>query len=339
MSDASRGLRNDGRRKNKKQPKTHAAYLIPLPLTPAREFFRWRVIETAVPVALDNVRPHEFRITMTINIGQYLVALFLTPPLASAATIAYEGFNYQPAGSDLAGNNGGSGFSSPWTGGGFNVNSSTNYDVSATGLSYSNLQVSGGSVETLRTPSNLSGIYRDLATTFGTAGTTRYLSFLIQPTSFETADWMGIYLRNDVNDELFIGKGGGGVTNNWVLEARGGAGQVNSGVAVMANQTYLLVLRMNFIAGADNVSLFINPDLSLGEPGTPNAVKNDKNLFTISGLNIYSRGGFRLDEIRVGDTWADVTPTSAEVPEPSSLALMGAGGLLVAFGRKRFGKR
>jgi hypothetical protein len=271
---------------------------------------------------------------MTIKLGQYLVALTLTLPLASAATIAYEGFNYQPAGSDLAGNNGGSGFSGPWTGGGFNVNSSTNYDVSATGLSYSNLQVSGGSVETPRTPSNLSGIYRDLSSTFGAAGTTRYLSFLIQPLDFQAADWMGIYLRNDVNDELFIGKGGGGVTGNWVMEARGGGGQVDSGVSVLANQTYLLVVRMNFIAGADNVALFVNPDLSLGEPGTPNAVKTDKNLFTVSGINIYSRGGFRLDEIRVGDTWADVTPTSAEVPEPSSLALMGAGAMLLAFGRK-----
>jgi hypothetical protein len=249
---------------------------------------------------------------------------------AQAALLAYEGFNYGPAGSDLAGNNGGSGFTSAWTGGGFNVNSSTNYDVTTAGLSFNKLDVSGGAAETLATPTSIAGIFRNLPS-FGADGTTRYLSFLIHPTEVVASHWYGMYLRNGTAGELFVGKSGGGNNTDWLIENRGGASQVSSGAAVVAGRTYLLVLKMDFAAGADDVTLYVNPGLAAEPPA--GALKSNLDLGTVTGLNLYSRGAFRVDEIRLGETYADVVPAGA-VPEPSTFGLFAAAGMLVAAGRR-----
>jgi hypothetical protein len=44
-------------------------------------------------------------------------------------------------------------------------------------------------------------------------------------------------------------------------------------------------------------------------------VKTGSDVGPVTGLTIYSTGQFSIDEIRVGTTFADVTPA---VPEPSA---------------------
>jgi hypothetical protein len=54
----------------------------------------------------------------------------------------------------------------------------------------------------------------------------------------------------------------------------------------------------------------------------PDAVKTDQDVGTVDSVTINNYGGFTIDEIRIGDSFAAVTPASA-VPEPGSGVLVG----------------
>jgi len=61
--------------------------------------------------------------------------------------------------------------------------------------------------------------------------------------------------------------------------------------------------------------MYVNPLAGQPEPGS-GFVKNDVNVSTITGLGLYSTGAFRIDELRVGQTFTDVTPAQTRpVPE------------------------
>lgn len=236
--------------------------------------------------------------------------LILSPTAAKAALLAYDGFNYAPAGSDVLGQSGGAGFGASWLAGGFNASEHANYDVQSGSLTFGNLLTGGNRSQTSATAS-IAGLTRDLLTPLGTAGTTRYVSFLARPEVTLDAGafngFLGLALEQSGEPELFIGKPGGGTTDRYVLEDRGGAAQVSSSVAPVLDQTALLVVKAEFMAGADQFTLYVNPVPGAAEPAT-GIVKNDSDAGTVSGLTIYSTGAFSMDEIRVGETFADVTP-------------------------------
>jgi hypothetical protein len=88
-----------------------------------------------------------------------------------------------------------------------------------------------------------------------------------------------------------------------------------------------LLARIDFVGvGIDKAYLWVNPDLSLGEPsiGTQAATITDELTFnrirltvggsTTTGTRLAASGLY--DEIRIGDTFADV------VPEPASITLI-----------------
>jgi hypothetical protein len=87
------------------------------------------------------------------------------------------------------------------------------------------------------------------------------------------------------------------------------------------------VLKADFTAGLDTFSLVANPTLPGPEPAFYDAVKNDFNIGQVNGITIYSTGHFSVDEIRWGETYADVTP----VPEPATVLLAGAAAIGFAF--------
>jgi Ca2+-binding RTX toxin-like protein len=71
------------------------------------------------------------------------------------------------------------------------------------------------------------------------------------------------------------------------------------------------------------VTLYVNPAPGGPEP-TSGTVKDDSDYQTIDTVTIYSSGAFSIDEIRFGDTFADVTPTAAPpVNQPPSIAVGG----------------
>jgi hypothetical protein len=234
---------------------------------------------------------------------------------AGGALLAYEGFDYAAVGSDVAGQAGGTGFSGPWAPGGFNASISDHLDVAAGSVPFGTL-LTGGNRAASGPTNAIAGVTRPLATPLGADGTTRYFSVVLRPEGTLGAGafngFFGVTLETAGEPELYFGKPGDGAIGQYVVEDRGGAGQVNSGVPAAVGQAALLVLKAQFNAGNDVFTLYVNPTAGGAEPAA-GAVKSDSNVGPVTGLTIYSTGAFSVDEIRVGDTFADVTPA---VPEP-----------------------
>jgi hypothetical protein len=123
-------------------------------------------------------------------------------------------------------------------------------------------------------------------------------------------------LNGSLGNDLFIGKPGGGSSNQYVLETRGGTGQVPSGAAVEVGHTAFLVVKAEFVNGNDTFTLYANPKPGEPQPSSGDAVKSDLDLGTVSRIGIYSTGAFTVDEIRIGTTYADVTPKTAGCAQP-----------------------
>jgi hypothetical protein len=244
-------------------------------------------------------------------------SVFLSPLAAKAVLLSYDGFDYGPAGSDLLGNAGGVGFNTAWRPGGFNASINTNYDIQSGSLSFGSLLTSGNQVQTSAVGA-IAGLTRDFSTPLGTPGTTRYVSFLLRPEGTlhggDSNGFFGVVFEQPVEPELFIGKPGATAIDRYVLENRGGALQVASTVAPVVGDTVFLVVKSVFAAGNDQFTLYVNPIPGAPEPGA-GVVKNNSDVGNVAGLTIYSTGAFRIDEFRLGETFADVTP----IPEPASV--------------------
>jgi hypothetical protein len=136
--------------------------------------------------------------------------------------------------------------------------------------------------------------------------------------------YFGLNLEGTVGNGLFIGMPGN--VQEWVMEDAGGGGQVSTGQAVLSEQIKLMVIKLDLDGtGTETATLYVDPT-----PGGPEpALGTTKTGFEIGNLtNVAMNGGgaFSIDEIRVGTTFASVTPVAAAVPEPSAflcLAMVG----------------
>ena len=250
------------------------------------------------------------------------LALTLAGRPAGANLLAYEGFDYGAAGATIQGQNGGTGWAGGWTAGGYNASIHTNYVAGASSLTYPGLLTGGKSMTTVSEPA-ISGLVRNFAAPLGAANTTEYFSFLARPDGALSGgtfnNYFGMYLNASTGNDMFIGKPGNGPINQFALETRGGVMQAASGVSINPQQTYLLVVRADFTASFDRFTLYVNPLVGSPEPAF-GTVKNDSDVGTVSGVTLYSTGAYSLDEIRVGTTFADVTPRAGgtSVPEPGA---------------------
>jgi hypothetical protein len=227
------------------------------------------------------------------------VTLAVTSGSATADLIAYDGFDY--AAGPLTGQNGGFGWASPWQpqtqyNGGTNAG-----NVITAGLTYPGLSISGGAFEALPNyefggreffdPEVNTGVY--------------YLSFLYakQPSA---SGYGGVsFWGNNNGNEYFY----------------------NDAFPVpdVPNDATLVVWKMDLDAGI--YQSFINPVVGDPEPA-PTATFGGPNSLQAFGIN--SEGGYILDEIRLGETFLDVTP----VPEPTSAVLL-LGSLALMARRRR----
>jgi hypothetical protein len=242
-------------------------------------------------------------------IAAVLVTTWADP--APATQLAYDGFGL----SFPLYANSGTGFVAPWTQGGFNVGAS-DYSFRPRSLCYPKLDSSrGGSVAAAPASFFIEGALRTLRQPLGTDNTTAYVSFLIQPQANDGFSFFGLTLNGSLGNDLFIGKPGGGAIDEYVVEHRGGFGQLTSGVPAVVGRTALLVVKAQFMAGNDVFTLYVNPEPGRPEPSST-VVKTDLNLGTVSRIGIYSVGAFLIDEIRIGTTFADVVPRGDNTPDP-----------------------
>jgi hypothetical protein len=263
-------------------------------------------------------------------IGGFLVVigLGLATTHASAQLLSYEGFNYS-VGANLDTQSGGTGWAANW---GQFTGDGTGYTNTSGSLSdpTHTLLTSGNKVSTGASSSSFEARYNQI-TNYGGNGTTNFFSILIRPDNLGASGqdssggdgyfFLQLYGGSGVGNTLFAGKNSesadwglvqGTTTNNHSF----------SSIAAVSNQTVFLVVEGDYTSGADTFKLFVNPTPGAPEPAVPSATLSF-DIGTQNGLGINTGNGAAAsyDEIRVGTTFASVTP----VPEPSAFVLVAFG--------------
>lgn len=287
---------------------------------------------------MDKYFKHEFKTPQNLDAMKtqtHYYAALLHLALCSAASAAltvYDGFDYGASSGDLTGKTGGSGWSGAYTDSG----NSTIY--ATTGLTYTGLATTGGASLTADGGALTTINFRGF--TAISSGET-WISFLAQRNgAASTTTFAGLSFYNSTgiataDAEFSISNAGTGGTWRLFDNNNGGATTaVSTGITIASDTTYLLVAKIAWGAGAggtETVSLFVNPTLGL-PPVTADAGR-DIDMANINKVRIAGANGvnYTFDEIRIGDSFASVTP----VPEASTSTALLLGLSSLAFRRRR----
>ena len=243
------------------------------------------------------------------------------------ATLFYtEGFNY-PSG-PLSGND-------SWLGG------ASGLTVGGANLTYPSLVDAGGNdlVDTQGAAGSMTVNFTGTAISSGSV----YYSFLAEATAFPTGN---NYLTdllplggtpNGGNDPLSVYVGQQVAGSQFKIGIRhqgeGSGATYATGSWAILNQVNLFVVKYTFVPGTgnDTLSLFVNPTPGGSEPTadvTLSAAGTDAASLQTLGFKAQGNattGNWVFDSLQIGDTWADVTPAAAVIPEPTAFALLGFG--------------
>lgn len=253
-----------------------------------------------------------------------LLALSAT---SQGALIFYEGFDYGATGGSLTA-------LSDWS------TASANDDslYQASGLSYGALQTTGGAARSVTTWGNGDrNVTLDITDIDLTAKSEVWVSMLVQTPGAVSANSSANFgfrmVRNDWQNAntYTVGKAYSDQTanNSSFLGALPGATY-----AALGTDTFLVTYR--FTSGSAG-EVWVNPAIGGAAPlaGTGTSLTEGGNLTSITSLVLTYRGHDKIfDELRIGDTFADVTP----VPEPGPAALAGLA-LLAVLGMRRRSRR
>ena len=262
----------------------------------------------------------------------------LLAPARLARGDAYEGFDY-PAGRDIP-MSGGSGFA-PRTGSSGQVP----WSIAAT-VAPGSLSDPTGTLAT--TGNHLTPSFppiRRLEQVMGAPGTDVWISFL-QRRDRNLNGFQGLLLSEPRGTgsvgTYFIGEPGFGPADGTYVIGKAGDdfNVVSSGVAVVPNETAFLVAHLQFREGNDLATLYVNPAPGAAAPagGVTYSGFDMPLVNPILSLQILSPSSgptvlHSFDEVRIGDSYAEVAPA---VPEPAAAALVAcAAGLLLPRRRKR----
>jgi hypothetical protein len=254
------------------------------------------------------------------------VASTTTPtPTPSPAPLAYEGFNYT-AGDIINGKTGGSGWTNAW---GIDLGASpTNGAVALAGsLAYTDskgnsLVTSGGKV-LFTGVAGTAQPTRDIAPR-GADSTTTWISFL-GARQGPVTNGANIYPRGvsiafftNATERFSIGNSSGAPSNTWGFISLGSLANLQP-TAIPFSQLSLLVVRIDHKPGNDDAYLWVNPALDV-EPTIASASAKSTNAFDygfnrvrpFAGANDAANsrpyGELQADELRIGETFASVTP-------------------------------
>lgn len=238
---------------------------------------------------------------------------------ARAQLVAYEPFNYtvsnNVAGSVLAG-------VGTWAA----LNSGTAPSIAAGNLTVSGLQASTGNSAALPGGNHQEAVLPLASTNTGSL----YFSIALNVTSQPTAATYTLAFstgNTNFGAVVFTQASGSGYQIGFSNRSSGSTITYDPTVYSL-NSTILLVGRYDFVSGTgnDTSALWINPaSATFGADAAPSATltsSGGSDLAAISQFLLRGTTGSPIstvDELRIGTTWASVTP--AAVPEPSVYAM------------------
>jgi hypothetical protein len=258
----------------------------------------------------------------------FFIAYFgLTAFSANATSIFTENFQYT-VGANLAGQNGGTGFSGDWQGG----NSTIVAGLGGTGTK--SLQVGTQSS-------------RSLLSTFNTSGNSFYMSYIMNASSFSGGNYTGISLWSGNTEKMFIGipyK-----KQSYGFDAHGGSGDADIQTINFTpdpNTSYLVAFGLlpSLTSGKVDVKMWATSNLSIDGNtlvlGTPNAsLLGSRDNFSFDNVRVNGdyAGALKLSGLAAATTASEtINSTLSSVPEPSALSLLAVGlGALAMMRRRR----
>jgi hypothetical protein len=239
-----------------------------------------------------------------------IIAIALTNRASYAISLAYDGFNY--ATGNLAGQNGGTGWTAAWTSSGGTA------QVQSPGATYPSLNTVGNKAFISASDQNSRILTAGLQ---GTGDSTVWASFIGQRTGANNVRFFGLTFYEGgtaaAQERFSIGENSNNNSDLWGARfTNASSGIVNSTVSI--NTQSLLLVRVNYHAAAnDDLYLWVNPNLSAGEPAIGTAAASSIGLWNMVFDRISIRGGTLnggnigeayYDELRIGTTFADVSP-------------------------------
>ncbi len=263
----------------------------------------------------------------------------LSTTTTHAALLAYEGFDYT-VGEQLTAQNGGSGFDTVGFSFWYNASGTVDRPIETSSLSYPasvTFTPTGNKVALITDGSEFfgqTGRNLDATATLGAATVgTRYISFLASSTQLSAYNQFGLGQDGGTNAVTF-----GFDSGQFALEGTG-ASKVTFGSGVLTSTTYMFVGKVSNdgVNSIASLSVYAAGD---SVPGTEGTWQATTGAFTSLNLNrVFGFQGpnsdFKLDEIRIGDTYDSVVA----VPEPSTWAMLLGGLGVVAFLRRRKANR
>jgi fibronectin type 3 domain-containing protein len=222
--------------------------------------------------------------------------------------IAYDGFDY-PAGETLNTKNGGIGWNGSWS----EIGDGTVL-IESPGLTYDIVTTEGNRLYLAPTNAYSSRSIRVLPETLGDDESTVWFSCIMQQVNEPGGPDFSVTLSSG----LSVGRGWGvmhwGLGNAW--------GENQQSTVPVSSQAFMLV-RIDFGSSSDTAYLWVNPSLK-GEPDPATAdvvkVAPEGKRIVISQVQANGYEGMEgiVDEIRLGNTFWEVTPTKAAIKVSAS---------------------
>lgn len=233
-----------------------------------------------------------------------LAAATLATSSSLADAIAYDGFGQGPL-PNLAGSNGGTGWTGTWMHDGGDLITG----VSGTGLVYPDLEtVPGAAVTELGGIDGMTRYGRSIGT-FPAGTAAIYVSFLMRDDAGQ-GGWGGL-LFGVYPFAMWVGSPPGAYSFGLMMSQ--GLGDL-SNAPLIQGETNLVVVKISKNAPGTGITyrLYLNPTVGAAEPSFPLAQFGLGPVNALpTALAIDNGGGFTTDEIRVGTTWASVLPAAS----------------------------
>lgn len=237
-----------------------------------------------------------------MKVSYYCLAAALLTLTCDAAEVAYEPFEY-PSPGILTGLSGGSGWLAPWFADGETAL------TASPGLEYQDLAGNTLNVDGLCADTSGNATTRSLRD-FGSSLNDVWVSFLYQlPASNSKFEGVSFYRGTQ---QVFSISNPSSTTTPAIYLTNNlyGNNGVNTGLGTFG-MTHLVVLKLTKAGGtggADRIEAYIDPILN-GNPSSPAGTVDGTN-FDFDRVRLAGQDGSSLlvDELRVGDSFADVTP-------------------------------